>query len=205
MTLDVRSKHPDGPEAFDLILMKADLELNRKALEGPTTDEEPALREGGWDPSAAHEVAERRAAQEIEQVGRFNGAPLWRGARLRDVVSAREVSIEINQMLYDGMTARGATLDDLFAENDVEATRRALDSMPSFDVSVSMKTAYHQNPEHPWKPNHIHDIDALASTVPYCDIVVTDKEAASHLDRMGVADRFATTVLATLADLTSRL
>jgi hypothetical protein len=202
VTLEVRSKHPDGPDAFDMILMKAELDLNRKSLEGPTSAEEPGLREAGWDPRAAYEVAERRAAQEIEQVGRFNDDPSWRGERLRDVISAREVLIEINRMLGEGMAARGASLDDLFDENDIEATRRSLDSMPSYDVSVSLKTAYHRNPEHSWKPNHIHDIDALASTVPYCDIVVTDREAASHLHRTGVADRFGTTALSTLSDLT---
>lgn len=106
-------------------------------------------------------------------------------------------------MLWEGASARGATLDDVLT--DLDATRRAFDSMPSFDVSVSLKTAYHRNPAHRWKPNHVLDIDALASTVPYCDIVVTDKEAASHVIRTGLADRLETTVLSSLADLPRHL
>lgn len=201
ITEDARSKHPDGPDAFDMVLMKGELELNRKSLEGPTPEEEPALRESGWDPRAAFAVAERRAAQEIQQVERLNEDPGWRGERLRDVVSAREIAIEMNRMLFEGLSARGATLADALDEADIEGTRRAFDSMPSFDVSVSLKTAYHRNPAHRWRPNHIHDIDALASTVPYCDIVATDKEAASHLVRTGVAGRLGTTVLTSLSDL----
>lgn len=177
------------------------LELNRKTLEGPTPEEEPGLRADGWDPRAGYEVVARRAVQEMEQVERFNDDPGWRGERIRDVVAAREVIIEIDRMLYEGLDARGVGLDDVFSEDAVDATRRAFDSMPSFDVSVTLKAAYHRNPAHTWRPNHIHDIDALASTVPYCDIVVTDKEAASHLDRTGLADRFDTTVLSRIEDL----
>jgi hypothetical protein len=199
VTNEVRSRHPDGPEAFDLKLAWAELVLNRKVLDGPTAEEEPEMRGLGWDPRAAYEVASRRAAQEMEQVERFNDDPSWRGQRIRDVIAAREVLIEINDILWRGVSARGANLDAAFSEPG--SARDAFDSMPSFDVSVSLKTAYHRNPAHPWKPNHIQDIDALASTVPYCDIVVTDKEAASHLDRTGVAERLRTTVLSRTADL----
>jgi hypothetical protein len=53
--------------------------------------------------------------------------------------------------------------------------------------------------------NDIHDIDALGSAVPYCDIVVTDREAASHVHRTGLAERLDTTVIASLSDLVERL
>ena len=144
VTDEVRAQHPDGPDAFDMILMKGELDLNRNVLEGPTLEEEPGLRAQGWDPRAAYEVIERRAAQEIEQVAQFNGDPKWRQGRIRDVVSAREIIIEINRYLYEGLADRQATLDDVY--NDVENTRRRIDSMPSFDVAVSMKVAYHKDP-----------------------------------------------------------
>lgn len=201
VTEEAAAKYADGPEAFYRKLAWAELELNRKTLEGPTADEEPVLRADGWNPRAGYEVAAQRAAQEMEQVGRFNDDPAWRGVRIRDVIAAREVLIEINRMLYEGLADRGASLDDVLDENDLDRTRRVFNSMPSFDVSVSMKAAYHRNPAHSWKPNHIQDIDALASTVPYCDVVLTDKEAVSHLKATGLARRFQTTVLARLEDL----
>lgn len=83
--------------------------------------------------------------------------------------------------------------------------RRAMDSMPNFDVAVSIKTAYHRNPEHSWTANDIHDIDALGSAVPYCDIVVTDKAIASTVNQSGAADRLGCTVVPKLTDLPALL
>lgn len=199
VTDEVRSQHPGGPEDFDRTLAQADLKLNRQVLDGPTAEEEPEMRSLGWDPRAAYKVAERRAEQELDQVKRFDADPTWRRGRIRDVVAAREVAIEIINMVARGLSARGASLDEVLP--DVDAARRAFNSMPSFDVSVSLKTAYHRDPSHHWTPNDIHDIDALSSTVPYCDIVVADKAASSNLLQTGVAARLKTTVLSRLAHL----
>jgi hypothetical protein len=203
VTAHVRSSHPNGPAAFDLVLASAELELNRRSLDGPTPDEEPRMRELGWNPLAAFAVAERRAAEEVAQVARFNSDSRWRRGRIRDVVSAREVLIEINELLASGLARRGHNLGSVLSRP--EATRRALDSMPSFDVAVTLKTEYHRDPSHRWRINDVHDIDALGSTIPYCDIVVTDKEVAGHAIRSGLATRLNTAVLSQLSDLVERL
>jgi len=199
LTTQVREAFPDGPVAFDLRLAEAELELNRRVLEGPAPNKESDLRELGWDPRGQFEVAERRAVQEIEQVGRFDQDPRWRHGRIRDVVAAREVFIEINDGLSRGLSERGATLEAIFPRRG--DTQRAFDSVPSFDVSVTLKTEYHRNPLHRWTPNDIHDIDAMGSTLPYCDIVVTDKAVASHVTRTHLAERLDTIILWRLADL----
>ncbi len=199
LTPAVRNAHPDGPMAFDLLLGKAELELNRRVIAGPAPDEEPELRKVGWDPTGAFEVAERRAAQEIEQVRRFDQDPRWRRGRIRDVVAAREVLIEINEVLSRGLSERGTTLEAIFPR--LEDTRLAFDSMPSFDVAVTLKTAYHRDHVHRWTPNDIHDIDAMGSTLPYCNIVVTDKAVASHANRTNLAERLDTIVLWRLSEL----
>lgn len=203
ITEEVRARFPQGPAAFDALLAAAELELQRRTLDGPAThDEEEALRAYGWKPSAGMEISENRARQEVEQVGRFNSDPHWRAGRIRDVVAAREVLIEINEMLFRGLADR-ATIGDVFDSPAV--TRGQLDVMPSFDVAVSLKTEYHRDAHHRWTTNDIHDIDALASTLPYCDIVVTDKAAAAAANRSGLAARLATVVLARLDDLTEHL
>jgi hypothetical protein len=203
ITDEFRSEHPNGPEPFDMILMKGELGLNRMSLRGPNPEEEPILRKDGWNPRIAYETATRRAMQEIEQVARFDADPSWRRGRIRDVISAREVAIEIGDHLSRGLAERSATLEGQFPR--VEDTRAAFDSMPSFDVAVTMKTEYHRDPTHRWTPNDIHDIDALGSTLPYCDIVVTDKAAASHARRTGLSERLGTTVIARLSDLPALL
>lgn len=120
-----------------------------------------------------------------------------------DVVAAREVLIEINEALARGLSERGETLENVFS--GPERTRAALESMPSFDVAVTLKTAYHRDPMHRWTPNDIHDIDALGSTLPYCDVVVTDKAVASNVVRSKLTDRLGTGALWRLSDLPQHL
>jgi hypothetical protein len=174
--------------------------LRRRA---PQAAEEELLLPGfGYNPMAAYEVQLQRAAEEMQQVERFNVYPSWRDQRIHKVVRTREIRSEIEEMLARGLIARGAEPEVLTKFGpDLDA----FDSMPSFDVSVSMKAAYHRNPKHRWKPNHIQDIDALAETVPYCDIVVTDNEETSHLKQTGVAERLGTTVLSRVTDLIQHL
>ena len=111
--------------------------------------------------------------------------------------------IEINEALHRGLQERGATLNDVFAQP--ERTRTLLDSLPSFDVAVTLKTAYHRDPNHHWTTNDVHDIDALGSTLPYCDIVVTDRAVAAHANATGLAKRLGRVALARLADLPAHL
>lgn len=203
VTDDARAKHPGGPEEFDRIVWQSQLGLNRSVLDGPTPEEEPQMRALGWNPSGGFDVAHRRAQQEIEQVARFDADPAWRRGRIRDVVAAREVMIEINEHLWKGLADRGVELEEAFPDPNV--TPRLWDAMPSFDVAVTMKTEYHRDPAHRWTPNDVHDIDALGSTIPYCDVVLTDKAAASHAVRTGLAERLGTAVLSRTADVAKYL
>lgn len=198
VTEEVRAGHAAGPEAFDAVLADASWELNRRTLEGPTRAEEPALRELGWSPDGAVAIADQRARQEVEQVTRFDDDPAWRRGRIRDVVAAREILVELNDLIVQGLADRDAEWADLIPNGEA---RRWMDSMPSFDVSVTLKTSHHRNPSHHWTANDIHDIDALASTLPYCDVVVTDRAMCSHVTRTGLAERLGTTALSSLAEL----
>ena len=58
-----------------------------------------------------------------------------------------------------------------------------------------------RSPGHRWTANDIHDIDAVSSTIPYCDVVVTDRAVAAHAQRTGLAERLGTAVLARLSDV----
>lgn len=50
-----------------------------------------------------------------------------------------------------------------------------------------------------------HRDDALGSTLPYCDVVVTDKAAAGHAIQTGLAGRLGTTITSRLQDLIALL
>jgi hypothetical protein len=200
VTEQARTSHPGGPEEFDRIVREGDLKLNRSVLEGPTSDEEEAeLRANAWNPLAAFAVAQRRAQQELEQAARFDADPAWRRGRIRDVISVREVAIELNDHLAKGLADRGVDFDAVFTS--AEMTRAAWDAMPSFDVAVTIKTEYHRDPNHRWRTNDIADIDALGSALPYCDVVLTDKAVVSHARRTGLAERLGTTIMSSLDEL----
>src|SRR5687767_15080889 len=111
---------------------------------------------------------------EIEQAAKFAKDPRSLRGRIRDDVSGHEILIEINRMLVENLADREAAFEDIWSSP--EETGRFLRAMPNFDVSVSLKAEYYRDPSHRWKPNDIHDIDALSSNLPYCDVVVTDKE-----------------------------
>ena len=199
VTSEVREQFPEGPKAFDQIISMAMLEFNRQFIEGPHPDEELEFRKEGWNPNIVLEVHEKMAQDELVQVERFNRFPEWRGDRIRHVIAAREV-ILIDDILMRSCNDRGnRTLKDLFPTYG--SARGVFDIMPSFDVAVTLKASYHQNAKHSWTHNDIHDINAMASTIPYCDIVVMDKEVLSHVNRTGLADRMNTNAIARLSDL----
>jgi hypothetical protein len=205
VTAEARAAWEGGPDAFDALFRSAEWALCCDVLEGPSSPEqEMELRSKGWDPRAGNDVAENRLRQETEQVERLNGAPEWRRGRLRDVIAAREFLIEVNDVLAAALTDRDRTVADIGIDEGTEI-RDLFDAMPSFDVAVTLKAAYHRNGRHRWQINDIHDIDALGSAVPYADVVVTDKAAAHQLNTEGVAARCGTTVISSLSVLVSLL
>ncbi len=171
------------PELFADIQRKAEWSF----LAGPTDEEVPALQAHGWQPDAGIRIAEQRAQEEREQVGRFNDheGGRWRRGRIRDVILGREIFIELHRMLEEALLARGRAFDELTFDRD--QARRLVRSMPTGEVATELKVAAHRNPQTKWTSNDIIDIDAMSLAVPYCDIVVTEKRAchvlrAAHLD-----------------------
>jgi hypothetical protein len=203
VTEAVRREWRGGPEQFDAWQADAERQLDRSVLRGPTDAEAPELRAVGWDPTTARRGANQRAAQEREQADRLAAEPRWRRGRLRDVVSARYVALEINEMLAQALADRQLDLEDVLP--DAESARRFVDSMPSADVCVSLTAAAHRNPQTKWTGNDVFDIDALSVAVPYCDLVVTERHARHPLEVSGAPGRCGTTVMATLAELAAEI
>lgn len=199
VTESVRARHPAGPEGFDRIVRDAQLRFERSVLAGPSAEEIEALRALGWKPERVVEIIERRANEEREQSARFDSDPLWRRGRTRDVVSAREFLIELNEMVATSLANRGISIHEWPQSRD--ELRALMDSMPSTDVAVTLKTWAHRNASKTWAGNDIHDIDALSVAVPYCDVVVTEKFAQTVLTAAKVPERSGTLLLRRLEEL----
>lgn len=200
VTAEARQRYAGGPDEFDRIVDESALQLNRDVLDGPAPEDEPEFRAKGYRPERILETFEQEASDESNFARLLDEDPRLRRGRLRDAVSAREVFFHINSILSSAAAMRGLKGFDNVIQGSPEP-RRALDAMPSFDVSVTLKTAIHKNPNHRWKNNHIHDINALAVTLPYCDLVLTDREMAAFVTRSQLDQRLGTMILHDLRDL----
>ena len=205
ITEEFRRSYPDGPEAFDSVLLNAELELNRKVIEGPTPQEEPKLRALGWRPEAIVQWYERITEDELDQARRFDENPTWRLGRTRDVVTAREVLVAVGDIFAEGFAARGPNSFDLFFAQKRDDLGSLYGAMPSLDVAVTLKTSLHRDPNHRWTNNDIYDIRALALAIPYCDVVVTDRSMWSHVTRHKLPERYDTVVIPRLAELVNHM
>ena len=193
-----QSLPPERAKVFDEYVANAYFEMNRQFIEGPVS--RPGEKDNGGN---TYQLVEGNALYEEDLVGLLNQNPRWRRGRIRDVVAARHMAHETNEILYKGLRERRVPLERLAP--DIEGVRKVCDSMPSFDVMVTLKTEYHRDPNHSWTPNDVCDIQALAATLPYCDVVVTDKTVVSMIARTGLADRLNTVVLRSLDDLVGYL
>jgi hypothetical protein len=193
-----------GAEKFDDYMANALLEFERGYLRGPQDEAElQKLQSLGYDHQRVLQGAKSRAGEEHAQSLRLEGGGPWRRERLRDVVTARELLIEFQDMAPAAFQQRGVGLEDVLTSP--EAGVAFMRSMPSTDVSVALKTAWHRNPDKPWSANDIYDIDAMALAVPYCDVVVTEKACHHALVSAGMDLRMDTAVLRDLASLVSTL
>jgi hypothetical protein len=197
LTEAVRAGWPGGPTVFDNWREDAERQLDRALLRGPRDDkEDERLRVDGWDPTVARRMADDNAAEERKQAERLAAHPYWRQQRVRDVVAARHLALELREQLEEALAARRLVLEDVCG--DPVSTRRFVDSMPSSDVCVSLTSAAHRNPQTRWTRNRIFDTWGLSVAVPYCDFVATDHEAAHTLHSEGSPARLATAVVSSL-------
>jgi hypothetical protein len=193
-----------GVAAFEEFVAKANLMLERGVLRGPADDGVDRMRTLGWNPEAALKVAENRAAEERNQMQRLDAdGGRWRRGRLRDVVAARELFIEFQTILPRALADRHLSLQNVMS--DPRSANAFVRAMPSTEVSIQVKTAWHRNRDKPWTANDIYDIDAMALAVPYCDIVVTEKACRHALTAGGLDRRMHTAILRDLRDLPATL
>jgi hypothetical protein len=107
-------------------------------------------------------------------------------------------------MLVEAATSRDCSLDDLLGSSPQQA-QDLVRSMPSSEVSTTLKFQDHRNRSKRWAFNDIFDIDALSLAVPYCDVVVTDIHRRSVLHTVRLDERMDTVILARLTELPEHL
>jgi hypothetical protein len=125
---------------------------------------------GNW-----RSMLQDRAKREVGQAALIDADPNYPMEKLRAVVSAGELLVELNEMVSVRIAEAGKSLKEVLptAEDALAFT----DGMPSTRVAVSMKARYFKNADNQWTTNDVSDIDALSVAVAYCDAVYSDKKA----------------------------
>ena len=125
---------------------------------------------GNW-----RSMLEDRANREVAQAALIDADPNYPMEKLRAVVSAGELLVELNEMVSVRIAEAKRTLKEVLPT--AEAALAFTDGMPSTRVAISMKTHYFKNADNRWTTNDVSDIDALSVAVAYCDAVYSDKKA----------------------------
>jgi hypothetical protein len=187
-------------------LRKANQFVEMRMLAGPADDELEHLHGLGYRPDATRQVEASRLAWEETYRGLLADDPVSR-AELRVRVQAREICHEHLRLLGELLTeyhlslSRGMGYDPACPNRSRSKMIAFADLMPSVRIAVDLKVELFRNAATTWTMNAINDIDAVSMAVPYCHVVVPDKEMADLLARSRAGTRNGTQIVRKLTDL----
>ncbi|SFV22614.1 hypothetical protein [Micrococcus terreus] len=172
---------------------------------GPLPDELPGLVDLGY---VAPRVLESRPGSRVEYEQWLSEQLADRSPdtdELRALVMAREIHHEYTDLLNDLFADYRLTLSMITGGSTGMASRAKavafMERVPTARISADMKALLFRNKGRSWSWNMLRDIDALSLAIPYCHVVVTDKDAADLLGRTGAGTRHGTKVVAKLHSL----
>jgi hypothetical protein len=170
-------------------------------LRGPADSEIEILRRDyGYRPEAFDEVVNARARREQNLADRMKADSSLK-RRIDDLVGARTFYWEVSYLLPEVLPPNAITFDEFFAGGK-DWLVSLCEQMPTVAVIEALAKANHKAAANrPWRPNDIHDIDALSVAIPYCDIVVTERHFYTQVSKTSLAARFNTVILPKLEEL----
>lgn len=200
---------------FDTVPMQPDLDLREKLLpwasgirlilenellRGPRDNEVSLLREKyGYRPEASRLVAIKRATQEDELAELLSKNPKEK-KRLSNIVAARYLYWEMFDDLHDLLLELKIDRDEFIAVG-IEGITKIVKDIPTANVATTILELNFKNINRPWQKNDIHDLDALVVSVPYCNIIATDKHNATQLNRNNVDEIFQCSITSNLLEI----
>jgi hypothetical protein len=181
-----------------------------RILEGARANELNELRQRGYKPEAHQSVVRSRLEwEEIYADLLARDDPISR-EELRVRVQARELIHEHLEM-FSGLL-REYRLDlhqALGSDPTLPGSGRSkivafADAIPSLRVATDLKVELFRDTSKSWDRNSLYDVDALSMALPYCEVVVPDKQMANLLSRSRAGER-NNTVVASLFELPAML
>lgn len=101
----------------------------------------------------------------------------------------------------------GMNIQDLFQIDKItkKNIEDLLKSMPTIYTYYILNEARNMNFSRPIRPNDLYDLSALNIAIPYCDIVVTEREWTNIAKQRGLDTKNETTIIHDLNELTHYL
>ncbi|WP_217231548.1 hypothetical protein [Streptomyces anulatus] len=207
---------PSGPVDMDMVpelqdlLRKANQYAEFQLLAGPKDEEVEDLRRHGYRPEAIREITRSRLEWEETYAGMLADDPISRH-ELRVRVQAREVLHEHYELLRELLAEyridlhREIGFDPARPRSGRPRMTAFVDRMPSVRIAVDLKAELFRNQTKTWTVNALFDVDALGIAVPYCHVVVPDREMANLLSRSKAGPRCGTRIVTRLRDLPGEL
>ncbi len=132
-------------------------------------------RDGGWHTGERS----KRASRAIAFVG-------WRDELTEALMRAGLNWSHVQALGRDGMS-------------------RLVEAIPIIHVAAELQRQREAAADKPWTPNDVNDMFFLMVALVYCDIVVTERQWIDLARRSSLDERYGTTLLSDLADLSAHL
>jgi len=161
-----------------------------------------------WMSSDAGRALRQRTEQEAVILNRIRHAQLGQqgrvGKRLADSMAViDEMILPIAEAECQKVGIDPARLHETFGndEDKLEFAR----SIPSYDVLLSLMLARDEEAQRDIDRNDMRDIAFLATAIPYCDVVVTERYFGNVALRLKLDERYECTILTDVSSLTAHL
>lgn len=179
-------------------------------LAGPADEDVEELRAHGYAPEVVVDSTQSRVAWEGWLANRLKDGPPSRD-ELRVWLLARELTHEYLDLLNQLLAEYGLSMSTLAGGSaDIPKVTRPrmvafAERIPTLRIAAELKLEVFRNRQRSWTVNMLHDIDALSHVIPYCHVVVADRDAVDLLRRTRAHDRSGTAVVSQLSELRSLL
>jgi hypothetical protein len=173
---------------------------------GPADEEIPQLRKYGYRPEIVSQSTQSRLAWESSYRDVLINHPADR-AELRVRLMARELVHEHLDVFNEIKAEYRIDLRRLMRPDPDRPRSMRTDMMllsdriPSMRIATDMKVEVFRDLQRNWTVNVMHDIDAASLAVPYCHVVMLDRDATDLLKRSKAHDRHGTVLLTEFAAL----
>jgi hypothetical protein len=160
------------------------------------------LESDGVEVTPEHRLGDDYVERELETRYRLSADPTMR-KRLVDLMVMQEL-MDLLPVIND--ICQKLQIDPHFMFDDGPSSQRSfINDIPTAAMLSRLRTLRHRNMSHPWSQHDRTDLISLAIAVPYCEIVVTERQWC-HLIKAARLDRdFGTVVTASFDELPALL